>query len=149
MLLNNLSQHEMVINKLLPLERASKNEGVEIIDNLLEIFMKGDSSVVNKSANFHFLAGVFANITTCPQGSQFFLHPSTIDGVKRMSKLLVFTEHASVMRRGGCVSAIKNIAYSVNLSSQGVDLLMDPTLNILVYILLPLSGPEDYTDDVS
>ncbi|KAJ3344210.1 hypothetical protein HDU91_000256, partial [Kappamyces sp. JEL0680] len=147
MLLNNLSQHAAVVNRLLPLENASKNEGVEIIDNLLDLFVKGDASLYNKSATFDFLAGVFANITTSPQGCQFFLHPSTLDGLKRITKLMVFTEHPSVIRRGGCVSAIKNICYSANLSSKGVDILIDPSLNLLVYILLPLSGPEDYTDE--
>ena len=41
MLLNNLSKHATVINKLLPLENATENKNVEMIDNLLEIFMKG------------------------------------------------------------------------------------------------------------
>ena len=150
MLLNNLSKHESVINKLLPLENASKNKDVEILDNLLDIFVKGDLAepAYNKSATFDFLAGVFANITTCPQGCQFFLHSSTLDGFKRLEKLLVFTEHAKIIRRGGCVSAIKNIAYSANLSKVGIDMLLDPQLNLIVYILLPLSGPEDYKEEV-
>lgn len=149
MLLNNLSKHDSVINKFLPLENAVKNKDVEIIDNLLEIFVKGEASVFNKNASFDFLAGVFANITTTPQGCQFFLSTSTIDSTQRLSKLMVFTEHKSIIRRGGCVSAIKNICYGANVAQKGFEILLNPELNLLVYILLPLSGSEEYTDDVT
>jgi hypothetical protein len=60
----------------------------------------------------------------------------------------VFTQHEKVIRRGGCVAALKNIAYSAHLSNNGVQDLLDPSLNFLVYILLPLAGPEDFTDEV-
>lgn len=46
MLLNNLSKHSVVINKLLPLENATENKGTEIIDNLLDIFVKGRDTKV-------------------------------------------------------------------------------------------------------
>ena len=92
---------------------------------------------------------MFANITTAPNGSQFFLQSSTIDSTKRLTKLIVFTRHEKVIRRGGCVAALKNIAYSINMSEKGVDVLLDPEFNFLVYILLPLAGPEDFTEEVS
>ena len=146
MLLANLSKLGSVCNRLLPTGEEAKTE---IVDSLLDIFVKGDLQVWNKSANFDFLAGVFNNITTCPQGCQFFLHKSTMDSALRLTKLMVFVEHSSIIRRGGCVGAIKNICYSANLSQNGVEILLNPTLNLLVYILLPLMGCEDYDDDVS
>ena len=108
----------------------------------------GGSTDFNKHATFDFLAGVFANITTTPNGCQFFLQDSTKDNTKRLSKLIVFTQHEKVIRRGGCVAALKNIAYSAHLSQTGVQVLLDPSVNFLVYILLPLAGPEDFTDEV-
>jgi hypothetical protein len=71
-----------------------------------------------------------------------------VDSSKRLSKLIVFTQHEKVIRRGGCVSALKNIAFSANLSKNGVDVLLDPKVNLLVYILLPLAGPENFTEEV-
>lgn len=73
---------------------------------------------------------------------------STIDQSLRLSKLVIFTEHENVMRRGGVISTLKNVAYGVNVSGLGLETLLRPELNLLVSILLPLSGPEEYTDDV-
>lgn len=72
-----------------------------------------------------------------------------------MTKIQVFTDHKSHTRRLGVASTIKNAAFRVpahpvllsNLSE-------DPTLpaphigaNLLPYILLPLMGPEEYSDE--
>ncbi|KAJ3309657.1 hypothetical protein HDV04_005844 [Boothiomyces sp. JEL0838] len=143
MLLNNLSKYPIIADILLPLD----SNGTHRIDNLLEIFVRGEASVYNPNANFDFLAGVFANLTVTPQGCNFFLTTSTVDQTQRLSKLVVFTEHKSVIRRGGVLSAIKNVCYGANLEKKGLDVLLSPELNLLVYILLPLSGSEDYTDE--
>ncbi|KAJ3041325.1 hypothetical protein HK097_002289 [Rhizophlyctis rosea] len=53
-------------------------------------------------------------------------------------------EHEDKIRRGGCISAVKNGAFDVD-GHEG--LLFDEELNLLPYLLLPLSGPEEYTDE--
>eukprot|EP00842_Homolaphlyctis_polyrhiza_P005245 jgi/Hompol1/5721/HPOL_002038-RA len=117
------------------------------IDNLLEIFVRGETSKYNPSANFHFLAGVFANLSTTPQGCEFFLSRSTVDNTLRLSKIVVFTQHSDVMRRGGSVSTIKNCCFGASVADMGQDILFGEELGLLVQILLPLSGSEDYTDE--
>ena len=91
MLLNNLSKHESVANNLLP--TTGGGEGTQMLDNLLEIFVRGELNKFNPKANFHFLAGVFANISASPQGCKHFLENSSIDGTSRLAKLIVFSEH--------------------------------------------------------
>jgi Domain of unknown function (DUF383) len=145
MLLNNLSLHDVVASLLLP---AESKTATHRIDNMLEIFSKKEYSF-NPSATFSFLGGVFANIAASPQGCKFMLGKSTIDSSMRLSKLVCFTEHEDVMRRGGVISTLKNVAYGINLDNgTGLELMLESSLNLLVYILLPLSGPEDYDDDV-
>jgi hypothetical protein len=147
MLLNNLSKFDSVISKLLPLEEQP-SKGTQMLDNLLEIFVQGETAKFNKEASFHFLAGVFANISSSPQGCMHFLKNSTVDDTPRLSKLIVFTEHPSLIRRGGAISTLKNVCFGVSLEKKGLDVLLEESLNLFVYILLPLSGPEDYDDEV-
>ncbi|KAJ1340444.1 hypothetical protein BSLG_004963 [Batrachochytrium salamandrivorans] len=127
-LLNNISKYDVVASQLLPPAAEPM-----------------DASKYNPDASFHFLGGIFANITTTPQGCQFFLSRSTVDESLRLSKLAVFTEHTDAIRRGSVVSAIKNCCFGASVEKMGEDILFSDELNLLVYILLPLSGPEDYT----
>lgn len=146
MLLNNLSRNEIVADVLLPDE---EQKGTQMIDNMLEVFNKKEYTF-NKSASFNFLGGVFANISTSPKGCKFFLGKSTVDSSVRLSKLVCFIEHPDVMRRGGVISTLKNVAYGINIDGgNGLDLMLDDSLNMLVYILLPLSGSEDYDEEVN
>jgi hypothetical protein len=143
MLMNNLSKHDLVQNRLLPRE---SDTGTQKLDNLLEIFNRGETSF-NPNAKFHFLAGVFANISASPQGCKFFLGHSTVDNTLRLTKLVIFTEHPNLVRRGGVISTLKNVCYAANLENKGLDVLLHEDVNLFVYVLLPLSGPEDYTDE--
>lgn len=61
-----------------------------------------------------------------------------------ITKLAVFTEHDSHVRRKGVVSTIKNIAF--HIPSHPV-LLSPEGVNILPYVLLPLAGPEEFSDE--
>jgi hypothetical protein len=139
MLLNNISKHESVSYLLLPLGSKHKTHR---IDNLLEVFNKPN---YNSAASFHFLAGVFANLSLTPQGCQFFISDSTVDSVPRLCKIVCFTEHPDVIRRGGSISTLKNVALGLNMQGNALDHLFDPRINLIPYILLPLSGNEEYT----
>jgi hypothetical protein len=146
MLLNNLSRHESIANILLPQDDLLVK--THSIDNMLQVFNSKEYSL-NTNANFDFLAGVFANLSSSPKGCKFFLGKSTFDSSLRLSKLVCFTEHPNVMRRGGVISTLKNIAFGINVDGgNGLELMLHNDLNMLVYLLLPLSGPEDYDDDV-
>lgn len=77
----------------------------------------------------------------------FTASQSRDDNIVPLTKLTVFTEHKSIIRRRGVASTIKNVAFDVSahpklLASTGED-----AINILPYILLPIMGPEEYDDD--
>jgi len=61
-----------------------------------------------------------------------------------LTKLTVFTEHKSVIRRQGVASTIKNVAFQVDTHPRFLD---TEQINIMPYILLPLMGPEEYSDE--
>jgi hypothetical protein len=84
---------------------------------LLEAFVQGAAlgDVKEKrKGDLHFLASVFANLTTSPAGREFFLtaQPSNVlvpESPKEypLSKVVPFTEHKDTIRRGGVASVIK------------------------------------------
>ncbi|KAJ3045224.1 hypothetical protein HDV00_011095 [Rhizophlyctis rosea] len=165
MLLNNLSENGSIVRRLIPLEtpavtatpqstpspadphqptKPAPTHQFDRLDGLLEVFNRGADKKYNPAASFHFLAGVFANVATTRQGAQFLRGKSPADNMVRLSKIAVFMEHEDKIRRSGAISTVKNCAFDV----EGHDILLfDEELNLLPYILLPLSGPEDYTDE--
>ncbi|KAG8756469.1 hypothetical protein FRC14_003043 [Serendipita sp. 396] len=115
-----------------------------------------------RKGKLHFLASVFANISTQPQGREFLLTPcKSICTTKEakieapLSSLLPFTEHPDTIRRGGVVSTIKNCcfvheAHKALLSPESDSFTLSfanepvPGLDILPRVLLPLAGPEEF-----
>lgn len=91
-----------------------------------------------------------------PKGRKYLTTPqSHDDDVIPLTKLQVFTSHPSHVRRLGVASAIKNAAFLVSshralLSNLSPDPNLPPPhigANLLPYILLPLMGPEEYSDE--
>ncbi|KAK0527643.1 Protein hgh1 [Tilletia horrida] len=129
---------------------------------------------VTRKTNCNFLASVFANVTVLPKGREYFITPSPASAAQRasaypVSRITAYTEHPDLIRRGGVISAMKNIlfvksAHSVLLapppvtstSSESVrgapfprsrpspyETLTDLELDVLPSLLLPLiSGSE-------
>ncbi|CAG8494321.1 1220_t:CDS:10 [Dentiscutata erythropus] len=114
------------------------------IDQLVDVFVKGLNRAYNKEAEFHFLASVFTNVTMLPQGREYFLITASYEDVIPLSKLIVFTEHPNIIRRGGVISCLKNCCFATEHHS---DMLSPSKVNILPYILLPLCGPEEFDLD--
>ncbi|KAJ1553324.1 hypothetical protein HK096_008293 [Nowakowskiella sp. JEL0078] len=147
MLLNNLSKSPTIREKLIPtptLIQANEPIRTQHLDNLIELFVRGESKAHNPHATYDFLAGVFANIAaTAPK---VFLDKSGVDNVVRLNKLALFTDHQkhkSLIRRDGVTSVIKNCCFDVTLHVE----LLGEGMEVLVAILLPLMGNEDYDDD--
>lgn len=106
---------------------------------------------VRRKSNCNFLASVFANVTVLPRGRDFFVQP--IEGADKDSadaypvgRIMVYTEHADLIRRGGVISALKNILFIK--SAHKLILAPGPTMkeyenyhapvDILPYLLMPL-----------
>ncbi|KAI9754116.1 MAG: hypothetical protein M1815_005824, partial [Lichina confinis] len=132
MLLANLAKADEIKGVLTrtggrPLESLSTSENV--MDQLVDCFVKGADAGFNKTTNFEYLAYFFADLAKFSEGQEYFLNPRPYDSIIPLSKLIVFTEHASTVRRKGVASTVK--------------------VNLLPYILLPLAGPEDYDEEDS
>ncbi|KAI9291484.1 DUF383-domain-containing protein [Neoconidiobolus thromboides FSU 785] len=137
MLLSNLSKNEQVAVTLLKIENS--------VEDLTDVFVKGSQKLYNKHAEFHFLASVFANVTQFEFARRYFLEKSERDRLLPITRLMVFTEHPNIIRRGGVISAIKNCCFD---SKYHLTLLNETgESDILPYLLLPLCGPEPFDDD--
>lgn len=115
-----------------------------VLNQLLDLFVKGQKGAYNPKANFDYLAYVFADLAKHATIRQFFVQAQAYDDVVPLSKLKVFTEHASAIRRKGVASTIKNVAFEVPAHPS---FLADEEIDILPYVLLPIAGGEEYDVD--
>lgn len=131
----------------------------DLIDCLLDCFVKGYERKLNKYADFDYLAYFFSDLSRFTKGREHFVTPriekpeysesevaavQTGEEVYPISKLLVFSESPSKIRREGVASTIKNCLFDVKVHKT---LIFNPEINILPYILLPLAGNEEIPED--
>jgi hypothetical protein len=104
MLLANMAKSEL-ITKLLTLRREVPkplSTSPIAIDQLLDCFVKGADHSYNKDADYDYLSYLFADVSKHEAGRQHFLNPRKEDaGIVPLTKLVVFTEHKSTIRRRG------------------------------------------------
>lgn len=150
MLLANLVKWDGFKSVLQQKQQAPEELGSDdtVLNQLMDLFVKGQDGAYNKAADFDYLAYVFADLAKHAEIRQFFVDVQKYDGVVPLSKLKVFTEHKSDIRRRGVASTIKNVAFDVG--SHRTFLADDDSgLNILPYVLLPITGNEEYDADDS
>lgn len=146
MLLANLGKSEK-IKKLLTLKRRSAepvSNSAYAVDQLMDCFVKGAEGAVNRHSNFDYLSYLFADVSKLEEGRAYFTSRQAYDGVVPVTKLTVFTEHSSAVRRRGVASTIKNVAFETPFHPT---LFSEEDANLLPYILLPIMGPEEYSDE--
>ena len=134
-----------------------------VLDQLVDIFNRGADGLYNPSADFDYLAYVFADlakvnkpylpglkVADCmhqqhPKITMHLLAPAAHEPfLPPLTALLPFTTHASPIRRLGISSLVKNIA----LIHTSPKVLLQPPLSILLQTLLPLCGPDpNFTDE--
>ncbi|KAI0463210.1 hypothetical protein LJB42_003230 [Komagataella kurtzmanii] len=116
-----------------------------IMDCLMDCFVKGADRSLNVNANFDYLAYFFADISRFKHGRDYFVTEQEYDNVVPISKLLVFTEkYDSKVRREGVASTIKNSLFD---TEKHMKLLTDEAINLLPYILLPIAGSEELDEE--
>ncbi|KUJ07414.1 DNA-binding protein-like protein HGH1 [Mollisia scopiformis] len=146
MLLANLAKYDD-LKEIISLERPAPKElssNNRAIDQLLDLFVKGADGTYNKEADFDYLSYLFADLAKHKEGRKYFLTKQEYDGVVPLTKLTVFTEHKSDIRRKGVASTIKNVAFEVEAHPS---FLSEDEINILPYLLLPITGNEEYEED--
>ncbi|KAK9770239.1 hypothetical protein AB5N19_10981 [Seiridium cardinale] len=143
MLLANLAKWDGFKSILAKKQPAPKELGSDdlVVNQLLDLFVKGAEGTYNKSADFDHLAYLFADLTKHAEIRQHFVRKQDYDGVIPIAKLKVFTEHKSDVRRKGVASTIKNVAFDIPSHPAFMD---EDDINILPYIILPIIGNEEY-----
>jgi hypothetical protein len=149
MLLANLAKHDS-LKRIIKLERAlpktkhlstSKNA----LNQLMDCFVKGAEGTLNENANYDYLSYLFADIAKYPEGRSHLVTPrKDDDDIIPLTKLTVFTEHKSVIRRRGVASTIKNVSFDTDSHTR---LMAFDGVNLLPYVLLPIMGSEEYSDE--
>jgi hypothetical protein len=158
MLLANMAKDDS-LQRVLELKRDVPKELSKskwAMDQLMDCFVKGAEGAYNKKADFDYLSYFFADLAKFPKGREYLTTPQEHDSdIIPITKIQVFTDHASHIRRLGVASAIKNVAFHVPahpllLSNLSPDPNLPPPsigANLLPYLLLPLMGPEEYSDE--
>ncbi|KAF1841908.1 DUF383-domain-containing protein [Cucurbitaria berberidis CBS 394.84] len=158
MLLANMAKDDS-LQRVLELKRDIPKElskSTWAMDQLMDCFVKGAEGAYNKHADFDYLSYFFADLAKFPKGREYLTTPQEHDSnIIPITKIQVFTDHASHIRRLGVASTIKNVcfhvpAHPVLLSNLSPDPSLPPPsigANLLPYILLPLMGPEEYSDE--
>jgi hypothetical protein len=158
MLLANMAKDDS-LQRVLEMKRDVPKElstSEWAMDQLMDCFVKGAAGAYNKDADYDYLSYFFADLAKFTKGREYLTTPQEHDNnIIPMTKIQVFTDHASHIRRLGVASAIKNAAFHVPahpvlLSNLNPDPALPPPsigANLLPYILLPLMGPEEYSDE--
>ncbi|CAN8102935.1 unnamed protein product [Discula destructiva] len=115
-----------------------------VMNQLVDLFVKGAEGAYNKDADYDYLAYFFADLAKHPVIRDYFLKPQDYDGAIPLTKLKVFTGHKSDIRRKGVASTIKNVAFDVPSHPA---FFSKHKIHIFPSILPPLMGSEDYDLD--
>lgn len=115
-----------------------------VVNQLVDLFVRGADGSYNKEADYDYLAYFFADLAKHPELRQYFVNRQEYDGVVPLTKLKVFTEHKSDIRRKGVASTIKNVAFDV---PSHPSFFSEDDIHIFPYILLPIMGSEEYDPD--
>ncbi|XP_045885373.1 protein HGH1 homolog [Micropterus dolomieu] len=104
---------------------------------LVEVFCtKG----YNKNANLHYIGPLLSNLTQLPEARNFMMDKNRCV----IQRLLPFTQYqASVVRRGGVIGTLRNCCFD----HANHEWLLSDAVDILPFLLLPLAGPEELTEE--
>lgn len=146
MLFANLGKSER-IKSIFSLKRRtaeSVSKSMYAVDQLMDCFVKGAEGALNQHATYDYLSYLFADLSKLEEGRTYFTSRQQYDDVIPVTKLTVFTEHKSAIRRRGVASTIKNVAFDIPFHTT---LYSEDEANLLPYILLPITGPEEYPEE--
>jgi len=148
MLLANLAKAD-TLKRIITLKRKAAeplSDSQYAMDQLMDCFVKGAEGKINPAADFDYLSYLFADLSKFKEGRSYFTTRQSYDSVVPITKLTVFTEHRSHVRRKGVASTIKNVAFDIDSHPM---LLSESEANLLPYILLPIAGSEDFSEEES
>lgn len=130
MVLSNVSRPEKLAGQVFDQVKDS-------IERLVNAFTRIDYNT--KKCHLNYLGPIFSNLTQVAKGREFFCRPDS----DILGRLIPFVQHeGSIVRKGGTIGLLKNICFD----SSRHELLLEQ-IDVLPMILLPLTGPEEYSDE--
>lgn len=134
MFLSNLTRAKANVEQVLDILLSKEHS----IDRLLTAFTRKEFN--QKGMNLDYIGPVFSNLTQSARGREIVCDPAK----NMLLRLLPFTAHPdSLIRRGGATGVLKNVCFETHRH----DWLFSEELNVLPFILLPLAGPEEYSEE--
>lgn len=104
---------------------------------LVEIFC---TEGYNKKSKLNYLAPLLSNLTQLPEARSYLLDKERCV----IQRLLPFTQYqGSVVRRGGVIGTLRNCCFD----HAHHEWLLSDAVDILPFLLLPLAGPEELTEE--
>lgn len=133
-ILSNLSRHENLVETVIDVIEGQK----DCISRLVTCYTTVKYN--SKGAKLDYLGPIFSNLSQHSRGRGLICNKS----LGFFQRILPFTHFKeSVVRRGGAVGLLKNICFDTSLH----EWLLSPKVDVLPFILLPLAGPEEFTED--
>uniref|UniRef100_A0A452SV05 Protein HGH1 homolog n=1 Tax=Ursus americanus TaxID=9643 RepID=A0A452SV05_URSAM len=116
---------------------ATEEPGESGLERLVRALCTPD---YNARAPLHYLGPVLSNLSQRPAARTFLLDPERCV-VQRLLPLTQFAD--SSVRRGGVVGTLRNCCFE----HRHHEWLLGPQVDILPFLLLPLAGPEDFSEE--
>ncbi|KAJ8679102.1 hypothetical protein QAD02_014889 [Eretmocerus hayati] len=134
MILSNITRPRLFVERVLTLA-----EKLEFSWNLiLNAFTTNNYNTTG--AKLHYLGPVFSNLSQSKKMRSYLMNKDQCI----FQRLLPFVEYAeSTVRRGGIVGTLRNCCFDI----ENHEWLLSSNVDILSYLLLPLAGPEEFSDE--
>lgn len=131
-ILSNLTRHEKTCKTVFKVLQEDVG-----LAQLVEIFC---TEGYNKRAKLHYLGPLLSNLTQLPDARNYMLDKDRCV----VQRLLPYTQYqASAVRRGGVIGTLRNCCFD----HAHHDWLLSDAVDILPFLLLPLAGPEELSEE--
>lgn len=132
MLLSNCSRPEQLVETIVD-DLLAKDD---TLNQLVSAFTRIDYN--KHKCHLNYLGPIFSNVSQTARVRAILCSADS----DLLLRLLTFASHASTLRRGGVIGMLKNVCFD---SARHAWLLNE--VNVLPYLLLPLAGPEEFSDE--
>lgn len=131
-ILTNLTRHEKTCRTVFKVLQEEVG-----LAQLVEMFC---TEGYNKKVSLHYLGPLLSNLTQLPEARNYIVDKDRCV----IQRLLPYTQYeASTVRRGGVVGTLRNCCFDYAHHAW----LLSDAVDILPFLLLPLAGPEELTDE--
>ncbi|XP_024296625.1 protein HGH1 homolog isoform X1 [Oncorhynchus tshawytscha] len=132
-ILTNLSRHVKTCKEVF---KAMQEQEIGLTQ-IVEIFC---TEGYNKQVSLHYLGPLLSNLTQLPETRHFILDRERCV----VQRLLPYIQYeASTIRRGGVIGTLRNCCFD----HAHHEWLLSDAVDILPFLLLPLAGPEELSDE--